>query len=312
MFFCVLRCDKYMVGAGGYRQRRTSFPSHSQLITGGIFEGNLEIKIPASIVNSLGISAFWPAKGATKIVNVVFKKKGKEEGTFEVKLKIQIRGKGTQYRIHDNSGGKLQDLLRMTFLASYARHLEALHRAQNDEIPYNTLAVEPFHEFVDIDFDLPNDRMNWHAHYVVEPTYSHLFRELADNRFLHRVDLKLKGKKLAHSEWESISKKPPKKYVNVIYFLRDDKSKTIYVGQGGPSTGTDRIHQSRPKTMPTPTHYRYDVFPSNLDKKSLDAIEQMQIRAMAFLLENNPTSSKQKRNYVKGFSGYKLTNREIK
>jgi hypothetical protein len=45
--------------------------------------------------------------------------------------------------------------------------------------------------------------MIWTPHFVVEPTYKELFRELADNTALYLIDSSIKGKaSLASSDWE--------------------------------------------------------------------------------------------------------------
>lgn len=318
----------FLMGKKQMRQRKPNMPTYNRLITGSVFEGSFEIKIPSAILQSFGVVNWWPSvsptKGGRNTSTILFKgKDGGKDRSFDVELTIQDRTKqkmGIQYRIRETSGdGPIQDLFRRIFVASYIRHLEAQHR-NSVGLGYDQTDVEEFFEFLVIEFDLKNQQMIWYADYTVTPTYAHVFNKLAENRFLHQLDLKLKNKnKFPHTEWKEYSingklNKPSAFTKNVIYFLRDDNNKTLYIGKGGSgrTAGTDRIFQKHPKTMPTPTHYRYDVLPSHLDDATLRAIEEMQIRAFAFLLDNSPTVKSQKRKNVKGFSTYKLTNREIK
>lgn len=316
------------MGKKQMRQRKPNMPTYKHLITGSVFEGSFEIKIPPAILQSFGVVNWWPSvnptNGGRNTSTILFKgKDGGKDRSFDVELTIQDRTKqkrGIQYRIRETNGdGPIQDLFRRMFVASYIRHLEAQHR-ESVGLGYDQTDVEEFFEFLVIEFDLKNQQMIWYADYTVTPTYTHVFNKLAENRFLHQLDLKLTNKqKFPHTGWKKYSingklNKPTAITKNVIYYLRDDNNKTLYIGKGGSGStaGTDRIFQKHPKTMPTPTHYRYDVLPSHLDDATLRAIEEMQIRAFAFLLDNSPTVKSQTRQNVKGFSTYKLTNLEIK
>jgi hypothetical protein len=55
---------------------------------------------------------------------------------------------------------ELRAEMKRTFLATYARHLEAKLR-QSSGGDYDELSIEPFHEFVDIEFDIVNNLMIW-------------------------------------------------------------------------------------------------------------------------------------------------------
>ena len=304
------------------RTRATKLPSHSQLIPSKFFHHG-ELKIPTPVVNSLRISSLWPAPGAArKQIEVEFrpgKSNVRKKQIFNIGLQCQPRKGGHQYRIYlKTPDGGLEDLMRLVFRSTYVRHLEAVIRDSKGG-NYDALSIDGFHEFVDIDFDLLNDRMIWTPWYLVEPKYTHLWDNLAEDARFYQLDPQLKKQKSTKSsDWKEFKlpngkpNKPTKKEKNVIYFLIDDQSKDFYIGQGG-AGGTDRIFQIRGKNI-TPTHYRYEVFSPNLDQKSLDAIEQWMIRSFAYCMVNKPTHRKSKRTHFPGFTtdDYTMTNRIIK
>lgn len=286
----------------GHR-KNVRFPLHSQRISGDLFD-RPELTISRKVLTNLRMLGFWPknSKAGNKTSQIKF-----NNGLFAVKLQTQTKGRVPLHRIYTTP--ELRAEMKRTFLATYARHLEAKLR-QSSGGDYDEMSIESFHEFVDIEFDKANNLMIWTPHFVVEPTYKELFSELADNTALYLIDSSIKGKaSLASSDWEIRANPPPRKVPNVIYYLRDDVNQLFYVGKGGPGNGTDRIFDPH-QTIPNWTHYRFDVLPQNFNNKMVEAFEQMQIRVFAYILNNNPTQGSQ-RSHAPGFSQYTLTNLKI-
>ena len=287
----------------GHR-KNVKFPLHSQRISGDLFDRR-ELTISRTALTNLKVLGFWPQNSAAgnKPSQIRF-----NNGLFDVKLQTQTKGRMPKrlplHRIYTTP--ELRAEMKRTFLATYARHLEAKLR-QRDGGDYDELSIESFHEFVDIEFDTANNLMIWTPHFVVEPTYKKLFSELADSSALYLIDSSIKGKaSLASSDWEIRTNQPSRKVPNVIYYLRDDVNQLFYVGKGGPGTGTDRIFRSHP-TIPNWTHYRFDVFPQNFNNKMVEEFEKMQIRVFAYILNNKGLKGSQRSN-PPAFSQYTLTN----
>lgn len=305
-------------------------------MTGKMFEKIMEFKIPGYVVDNLGLRSMWPnlppkaAKAAglppENQVEVVFKQPGRQNLVFDVLLSIQSGGQRSsakpQYRIKEDSkqGGTLQNHMRQTFVATYGRHMEAKEREKLTGAGYDAYSVESFHEFLDIEFDLAGMRMIWHPHFVLHHPYSNLFRTVASNPFVHQLGSNQHNRlKFPATDWEDykingIPNKPATFAPNVIYFLRCDVTRKVYIGQGGSGTsgGTHRIFSPHP-SIPNPTHYRYDILPPATTTEMLDAVEEMQIRAFAYFLHNNPRTKAQTRLHVPNLApGWTLVNRQIK
>mgnify|MGYP001265474151 CR=1 FL=1 len=299
------RLPTQFVAKKQFRHRgNVRFPLHSQRISGELFD-RMELTIPRVSLANLRVLGFWPKNSAAgrKASRIRLNNR-----LFDIQLHTQTKGrKSPLHRIWTTP--ELRAEMKRTFLATYARHLEAKLR-QNSGGDYDELSIESFHEFVDIEFDTANNLMIWTPHFVVEPTYKELFNELADNTALYLIDSSIKGKaQLASSDWKPRANPPSVKKPNVIYYLRDDENQLFYVGKGGSGTGTDRIFDEHP-TISNWTHYRYDVLPPNFNNSMVEAFEQMQIRVFAYLLKNNPSQGSQ-RSHPPAFSGYTLTNLKI-
>ena len=280
------------------------FPLHSQRISGDLFDRQ-HLTISRVTLTNLSMVDFWPRDSAAGRTTTQIRF---NSGVYDVQLHTQTRGRTSPlHRIYTTP--ELRAEMKRTFLATYARHLEAKLR-QSSGGDYDELSIESFHEFVDIEFDIENNLMIWTPHFVVEPTYKELFGELADNTALYLIDSSIEGRaSLASSDWEIRANQPPRKVPNVIYYLRDDANQLFYVGKGGPGNGTDRIFDPHPR-IPNWTHYRYDVLPQNFNNQMVEAFEQMQIRVFAYLLTNNPTQGS-RRSHAPDFSHYTLTNLKI-
>jgi len=297
----------YMARKQFGHRKDIKFPLHSQRISGIIFD-NKSFTISRTVLINLGVLPFFPPDSASSPwdTKIKFNKK-----TFDVQVATQTDGRVNKGYVPLHRIYTTPDLiaeLKRTFISTYARHLEASLREKNGE-DYDELSIDSFHEFVDIEFDLKNNLMKWKAHFKVQPVYRELFAELANNSALHLIEHSIKGKiALASTDWDLRNNRPPKT-PNVIYYLRDDVNKLLYVGKGGSSTGTDRIFDPRP-SIPNWTHFRYDVLPAGFDDKLVEIFEEMQIRLFAYYLENHPTQGTQ-RQWASGFSNYKLTNLRI-
>ena len=287
-----------------FRNRSPKFPMITLRISGETCDQS-GMTVSRNSLSNLRVLGFWPLdseegrKGTTVLFN---------EQEYDVSLHTQSKGrKSSLHRIFTSP--QLRTEMRRIFLSSYARHLEAKLRERAGE-DYDELSVQSFHEFVDIEFDLEGNRMIWTPHFLVEPVHRELFSELADNTSLHLIDSAIKGKaQFGSSDWSPRQRGPPTKTPNIIYFLRDDVNRMIYVGKGGPSSGTNRIFGEHP-TIPDWTHFRYDILPQDFTDKMVKAVEQMQIRVMAYLLENKPSRGK-KRSHPTKFSTYSLANLDI-
>jgi hypothetical protein len=94
---------------------------------------------------------FWPQNSAAGRMTTQIRF---NNGLYDVQLHTQTSGRTSPlHRIYTTP--ELRAEMKRTFLATYARHLEAKLR-QSSGGDYDELSIEPFHEFVDIEFDIVN------------------------------------------------------------------------------------------------------------------------------------------------------------
>ena len=185
----------------------------------------------------------------------------------------------------------LVDKLKDVFVMSHMRWIERELRKSKFKNPgKETKQLEreiPFWEFLDIEFDSKNKKFILVAHYVQEPTFKELFKNIAKTPKLKQIEDSIFGKEgyiIYKQDWKAISELETELGAfNTIYTLIDIKNKLLYIGETQDLKKRLREHC---RNYPKWTHFRYDVLPSGIDSKGRVAIERMLIRSYATILDN--------------------------
>lgn len=190
------------------------------------------------------------------------------------------------YRISYNTDltNKLKDTFTMTFMRDLEFKIGAdLYTSDDDR--RNIEDVVPFWEFLDIEYDDVQNAIYFTCHYKQTPHFSNLFKKLVDSTVLRGIELELENnheKRIVSGKWFTKSElRNHLDVTNVIYYLLDDVSKQIYVGEA--ISLKSRLSGKRPE-IPEWTHFRYDVLPPLLEPFRVE-IELMLISAFMNLCQ---------------------------
>jgi hypothetical protein len=178
---------------------------------------------------------------------------------------------------------ELVDELKKVFVMSHMRDIESALRGDVGDLEKEI----PFWEFLDIEFDPENRQFILTAQYTHEPMFPELFSNLAGSPALKVVEDQVLNKKdfrIHKQDWRPREKLETELgALNVIYTLCDRKNKLIYVGEA--KDLRKRLKQIYP-SIPSWTHYRYDVLPKGVSDEVRISLERMAIRSYASLLNN--------------------------
>jgi hypothetical protein len=178
---------------------------------------------------------------------------------------------------------ELVDELKEVFVMSHMRDIESALRGDVGDLEKEI----PFWEMIDIEFDPKNRHFILTGHYTHQPMFPELFSNLAGSPALKAVEDQVLNKKdfrIHKQDWKPKDKLDTELgAVNVIYTLCDRKNKLIYVGEA--KDLRKRLKQKYP-SIPSWTHYRYDVLPKGVSDTVRVSIERMTIRSYANLFKN--------------------------
>ena len=179
--------------------------------------------------------------------------------------------------------GDLVDDLKEVFVMSHMRDIESALRGDVGDLEKEL----PFWEMIDIEFDQKNRHFILTAHYTHQPMFPELFGNLAGSPALKVVEDQVLNKKdfrIHKQDWKPKDKLETELgALNVIYTLCDTKNKLIYVGEA--KDLRKRLKQKYP-SIPSWTHYRYDVLPKGVSDAVRVSLERMTIRSYASLFKN--------------------------
>ncbi|QQS31929.1 MAG: GIY-YIG nuclease family protein [Acidobacteriota bacterium] len=277
------------------------FPIWRKKVDGSIFNERM-ITVPNSFVG------FWKLKRRFAGIRSKRDEKSIVPIFFEgEKFAGNITGHKTRSNLFRISyGADLAEKLKDTFAMSFMRDLEfKLGDYANDERRENIEDLIPFWEFLDVEYDDIKNEIFFTCHYRQRPHFSHLFKKIVDSTILSRIELEFESKhekRIINSKWYPRSElKNHFDAKNVLYFLLDEPSQQIYVGEA--SSLKSRLSAKRPE-IPTWTHFRYDILPPLLEPFRVE-IEFMMISAFMNLCRCDSFKGK-----PKIISEYQLMNKK--
>lgn len=205
---------------------------------------------------------------------------------------------------------ELVEELKQVFVMSHMRWIERELRKPYFKNPgKETKQLEreiPFWEFLDIEFDEENKIFYLAAHYVQEPTFRELFKNISGTPKFKQIEDSILGKegiRIYKQDWKNISELETEIGAsNVVYTLLDEKNKKLYIGESKELIPRLKSHI---KNYSKWTHYRYDVLPLGTTTKERVAIEKMLIRSYATILKNKRSIT------TMNISDYELFNEKI-
>ena len=259
-------------------------------IPGWVLKGwNLEKHFP----NTNGV---LKKKDELSKVKIIFHKK-EYDGNVTCTIKKKISSKYFRLWFSED----LVDEIRKVFNMSNMRDIEAQLRGKMDNLEKEI----PFWEFIDIEFIENEKKFIFTDHYKQESTFPELFKRLSGSPALKSIEDEIfdkKGFRIHKQDWKRVEEINTEIGANnIIYYLINNKSKEIYIGEAVDLIERIKAHLNDYSGW---EYYRYDKLPSSFNKDMRLSLERMVIRSFASFLPNL---------VVEGFniSDYKLLNKKI-